>query len=100
MVVTTSSEHASVRTFISFLENAERRRRERVSEESRRRRGMVSCRRSDDNAGPSSAPPPQPSGASGADAAGEDQMKTSSFSFIYYISPYYIKTIYISIKSM
>jgi hypothetical protein len=27
-------------------------------------------------------------------------MKMSSFSFIYYISPYYVKTIYISMKSM
>jgi hypothetical protein len=60
------------RTFTSFLEDAERHRRERVLDESRRRREMVPRRpgRSDDGAWPSNAPPP--SGASGADAVGED----------------------------
>jgi hypothetical protein len=41
-----------------------------VAEESHRGRGMVP-RWSDDGAGPANAPPP-PSGASGADAAGDD----------------------------
>jgi hypothetical protein len=77
-------------------------RHKRVSEESRRRRGMVSRQpcRSDDGAGhptlhchhhqahweltPPAGTPMNP-------------MKTSSFSFIY-ISPYYVKTIYILIK--
>jgi hypothetical protein len=61
---------------------------------------MVSCRRSNDGAGLSNAPLPPPSGASGADAASKDSDETSSFSFIYYISLYYVKTIYILIKSM
>jgi hypothetical protein len=59
------------RTFTSFLKEAERDRRQRAAEENRRHRGMVSGRPSDDGAGPSNAPPP-PSGASGADVAGED----------------------------
>jgi hypothetical protein len=58
-------------TFTSFLEEAERDRRQRAADENRRRRGIVSGRPSDDGAGPSNAPPPS-SGASGADAAGED----------------------------
>jgi hypothetical protein len=59
-------------TFTSFLEEAERDRRQRAAEENRHCRGMVSGRLSDDRAGPSNAPPPPPSGASVADAAGED----------------------------
>jgi hypothetical protein len=58
-------------TFTSFLEEAEHDRRQRAAEENRRRRGMVSGRLSNDGAVPSNAPLP-PSGASGADAAGED----------------------------
>jgi hypothetical protein len=40
---------------------------------------MVSGRLSDDGAGPSNAPPPQPSGASVADAAGEDSNEDHLF---------------------
>jgi hypothetical protein len=79
------------RTFTSFLEEAERDRHDRAAEENYRCHGMVSGRRSDDGAGQSNAPPPPPSGSSGAD---EDH----SFS-LFYISPYYVKTIYISMKS-
>jgi hypothetical protein len=73
-----SSFNASVqraqerRTFTSFLEEAERDRHQRAAEENCRHRGMVSSRLSDDGAGPSNAPPPAPSGASVADATGED----------------------------
>jgi hypothetical protein len=70
-------------------------------EESRRRCGMVSRppHQSDDGARPSTAPPPPPSGAREPTPPTGTPMKTSSFSFIY-ISPYYVKTIYISMKSI
>jgi hypothetical protein len=60
---------------------------------------MVSGRLFDDGAGPSNAPPPPPSGASVADATGEDSDEDHPFS-LFHISPYFVKTIYISMKFM
>jgi hypothetical protein len=68
-----SAQRAQERhTFISSLEEAERDRHQRAAEENRRCREMVSGRLSDDGAGLSTTPPPAPSGASVADATGED----------------------------
>jgi hypothetical protein len=88
------------RTFNSFLEDAERDRREHASEENRRATGWFPA------AGPMTVVLGRPTLHRHHHRAHREPTppagtptKTTSFS-LFYILPYYVKTIFISIKSM